>query len=61
MKNSSFQDVSFYLGNTAKAWLDSCTSEGNTTDIYVELNSTVYVRDFSTDGTNGGTGTVTTY
>ena len=58
MKNSTFQDVSFYLGNTGKAWLDNCTSEGNTTDIFVESASTVYVNDLQSNGVNGGTGTV---
>lgn len=54
----STQNVSFYLGAGGNAWLTSCTSKNNTTDIYTETGATVYVSDFDTDGANGGTGTV---
>jgi hypothetical protein len=57
----STQNASFYLGAGGDAWLDSCTSKNNTTDIFTEATATVYINDFDTDGTNEGFGSVAVF
>lgn len=54
----------FRSGNGTGAmttWLESCESSGNTYGIICDLPSSVFVRDFTSDAPNTGTGTITPY